>query len=227
MEDNRILLIESPVSNAKLIKRDDQLIKESVTLSELQNLPEGITDESILIQGVVQRADVENKNRRIYPKNILEKERRRLTNLIESGVYGIVGELDHSDSNAVSLKNSSIAIRKLWWEGNDLVAIAELFDPKYNANAGIAYSILKAGMPLGISSRGLGSLSYVNGINMVQEDYEMVCWDLVSDPSTHSAYMRKIPVQKIKESVENNIIKPKETKRNKIDEIVRDLLWEF
>jgi len=113
MEDNRILLIESPVSNAKLIKRDDQLIKESVTLSELQNLPEGITDESILIQGVVQRADVENKNRRIYPKNILEKERRRLTNLIESGVYGIVGELDHSDSNAVSLKNSSIAIRKL------------------------------------------------------------------------------------------------------------------
>jgi len=50
-----------------------------------------------------------------------------------------------------------------------------LFDPKYNANAGIAYSILKAGMPLGISSRGLGSLSYVNGINMVQEDYEMVC----------------------------------------------------
>jgi len=79
------------------------------------------------------------------------------------------------------------------------MAIAEILDPKYNPNAGIAYSIVKAGLPLGISSRGLGSLSYSNGANIVQEDFEMICWDLVSDPSTHSAYMRKIPVTKISE----------------------------
>jgi len=224
----RQLLIEHPVGNISILKRHDQpienMIKENKSLA-LDSLPESVTDESILIKGPVQRADVENKNGRIYPQNVLVREANRLSEIINN-VGGVLGEIDHPDISTVQLGRVPFCVRKLWWEGKDLMAIAEILDPTHNPNAGIVYSIIKAGLPLGISSRGLGSLNYIDGVNIVQEDFEMVCWDLVSDPSTHSAYMRKIPVQRIKEEVE----KPKKKIEvvdnvNNINDILNKIKW--
>jgi hypothetical protein len=229
MNDKRILLVESPIGAAVGIKSIDQPVSVLTegAVPYFNILPEGVTDESILIKGPVQRADVENKNGRIYPKSILIKEVNRLSEIIRD-TGGVLGELDHPDYTTVALQRTPTCIRKLWWEDNTLMAIAEILDPRYNPNAGIAYSIIKAGLPLGISSRGLGSLSYRNGVNIVQEDFEMVCWDLVSDPSTHSAYMRKIPVKKISEELKS----PKDKTKNKIkeneniiDQVVKNILW--
>jgi hypothetical protein len=225
--DTRQLLIEQPVGNVSILKRHDQsvanVIKEN--RSFLEGLPESVTDEAILIKGPVQRADVENKNGRIYPQNVLMREANRLNEIIQN-TGGVLGEIDHPDISTVQLWKVPFCVRKLWWEGKDLMAIAEVLDPTHNPNAGIVYSIIKAGLPLGISSRGLGSLNYMDGVNVVQEDFEMVCWDLVSDPSTHSAYMRRIPVQRIKEDVE--IARPKTVlddveRKMRLDDIVKKI----
>jgi len=96
--NTRQLLIEQPVGNVSILKRHDQsvdnVIKEN--RSFLDSLPEGVSDEAILIKGPVQRADVENKNGRIYPQNILVKEANRLNEIIQS-VGGVLGEIDHPD----------------------------------------------------------------------------------------------------------------------------------
>ena len=84
-----------------------------------------------------------------------------------------------------------------------MMTIAEILDPTINPNAGIAYSIVKAGLPLGISSRGLGSVEGRDGVSIVQEDFEMVTFDLVSDPSTHGAYLRHFQANKLSEASEN------------------------
>ena len=86
-----------------------------------------------------------------------------------------------------------------------MMAIAEILDPSLNPNAGIACSILNAGLPLGISSRGLGSIEYKDGVDVVCEDYEMVTWDLVSDPSTQGAVMKHYKANKVNEENNRNI----------------------
>ena len=201
--DKRQLLIEHPIGSASPVKMQDKSVKQFVSESSI-HLPEGVNDSSILIKGPVQRANVENKNRRIYPRTILEREMKKLNGIIDTN-GGILGELDHPDIAVVGLKSVPVVIRKLWWDEQNrdtMMAIAELLDPTINPYAGIAYSVLKAGLPLGISSRGLGSVMPQNDISIVQEDFEMLTFDLVSDPSTHGAFMRHFNANKISEHVE-------------------------
>lgn len=144
-------------------------------------------DESgrTLVKGVLQRAGAENQNGRVYPRPILEREAKKYLQFIKE--RRALGELDHPDSTVINLKNVSHNIREIWWEGDDLCGTVEILS---TPSGNILKELLKAGILLGISSRGMGSTRPLKGNKVeVQEDFELIGWDFVSNPSTHGAFM--------------------------------------
>lgn len=141
------------------------------------------------VEGIMQRAKAENQNGRVYKKEILAREAKRYVDeFVKRG--NAFGELDHPESPVVSLKNASHIVKELWWDGDDLMGKVELL----NTPAGnIVKEIIRAGHTIGISSRGTGSVEQTNeGKLEVQPDFELVCWDFVSNPSTHGAFMNPV-----------------------------------
>jgi hypothetical protein len=164
------------------------------------------------VEGVMQRASAQNQNGRVYKKPILEREAKKyMEEFVKNG--NAFGELDHPESPVVSLKNASHIVKELWWKGDDLMGRVELL----NTPAGnIVKEIIKAGHTIGISSRGTGSVQQTNeGTLEVQPDFELVCWDFVSNPSTHGAFMNPISLNESK-------VKP--SKYSKLDSIINDIL---
>jgi len=164
------------------------------------------------VEGIMQRAVSKNQNGRTYSKAILERESEKyIEEFVKNG--NAFGELDHPESPIVSLKNASHIVKELWWKGNDLMGRVELL----NTPAGnIVKEIIKAGHTIGISSRGTGSVTQTNeGTLEVQPDFELVCWDFVSNPSTHGAFMNPITLQEGKASI---------SKYNNLDSIINDIL---
>ena len=137
------------------------------------------------IKGKLQESEVKNGNGRVYPKEILNREAEKyMKGPIASNTA--MGELDHPESTIVNLNNVSHTIKRIWWEGNDLMGELELLN---TPSGKIAQEIVSAGIPLGISSRGMGSVQQIGETVEVQDDFELLCWDLVSVPSTPNAYM--------------------------------------
>ena len=164
------------------------------------------------VEGVMQRAVAENQNGRVYSKDILMREAKKyVTEFVDRG--NAFGELDHPESPVVSLKNASHIVKELYWKGDDLMGKVELL----NTPAGnIVKEIIRAGHTIGISSRGTGSVQQTNeGQLEVQPDFELVCWDFVSNPSTHGAFMNPVALQ---EGLE------KPNKFAKLDNIPNDIL---
>jgi hypothetical protein len=154
------------------------------------NLFEGKIQEDAsgrtLVKGVLQRAGAENQNGRVYPKSILQREVTKYQQLIQE--RRALGELDHPESTVINLKNVSHNIKEVHWEGDDVVGTVEIL-PTPSGN--ILKELLRAGILLGISSRGMGSTEPLSGNRVqVKEDFELLCWDFVSNPSTHGAFMR-------------------------------------
>lgn len=142
----------------------------------------------ILAQGILQTANKKNQNGRIYPKEILIREAEKFNKKIEEGLSS--GELDHPESTVVNLRNVSHAIRKIWWENENLMGIIEILA---TPSGQIAKELINGGVKLGISSRGVGTTNQdESGDTMVNEDFELITWDLVSQPSTHRAFMNPI-----------------------------------
>ena len=141
------------------------------------------------VEGVMQRAGAKNQNGRVYEKKLLQRETKKyMDEFVKNG--NAFGELDHPESPVVSLKNASHVVKDLYWNGDDLMGKVELL----NTPAGnIVKEIIKAGHTIGISSRGTGSVQQTNeGTLEVQPDFELVCWDFVSNPSTHGAFMNPV-----------------------------------
>ena len=164
------------------------------------------------VEGVMQRASAQNQNGRVYAKPILEREcKKYMEEFVKNG--NAFGELDHPESPVVSLKNASHIVKDLWWDGDDLMGRVELL----NTPAGnIVKEIIKAGHTIGISSRGTGSVQQTNeGTLEVQPDFELVCWDFVSNPSTHGAFMNPVSLNENKGEV---------SKYAKLDSILNDIL---
>lgn len=163
------------------------------TLTESKTKP-GVFE----VVGVMQRAGAKNQNGRIYKREILEKGvQKYIDNFVKVG--NAYGELDHPESVIVSLKNASHIVRELWWEDQDLIGKVELLN---TPSGNIVKEILKAGHTIGISSRGTGSVQQTNeGTLMVQDDFELVCWDFVSNPSTTGAFMKPISLNEGKSVV--------------------------
>ena len=164
------------------------------------------------VEGVMQRAGAKNQNGRIYEKDLLMREAKKYVDeFVKNG--NAFGELDHPESAVVSLKNASHVVKDLYWNGDDLMGKVELL----NTPAGnIVKEIIKAGHTIGISSRGTGSVQQTNeGYLEVQSDFELVCWDFVSNPSTHGAFMN--PVSLNEGAQQSN-------KYGKVHSIINDIL---
>lgn len=164
------------------------------------------------VEGIMQRATSQNQNGRVYAKPILERETKKyMEEFVKNG--NAFGELDHPEKPVVELKNASHVVKDLWWKGDDLMGKVELL----NTPAGnIVKEIIKAGHTIGISSRGTGSVQQTNeGHLEVQDDFELVCWDFVSNPSTHGAFMNPVALQEGKVKV---------SKYHSLDLIINDIL---
>jgi hypothetical protein len=164
------------------------------------------------VTGIMQRAGAKNQNGRIYKREILEQEvQNYIENFVKVG--NAYGELDHPESAIVSLKNASHIVKELWWEGEDLMGRVELLN---TPSGNIVKAIIEAGHTIGISSRGTGSVTQTNeGTLMVQPDFELCCWDFVSNPSTQNAFMRPINLSEGKVEI---------GKYDKLDNIINNIL---
>ena len=146
------------------------------------------TDKRMRVRGKLQEADVKNGNGREYPRAILEREfKRYMDGPVKNKTS--MGELDHPESSIVNLNNVSHLITEIWWEGNNVMGELILL----NTPAGkIAQELVSTGIPLGISTRGMGSVKQIGESVEVQDDFELLCADLVSIPSTPNAYMKPV-----------------------------------
>lgn len=200
-----------------------QLIVEYMPFKPVNRLTEsngadyGIPN-GFVVKGVLQRAGARNQNGRIYPKNILMRECERYKQeYIDQ--HRALGELDHPESSIVNLNNVSHNVVKIWWAGDDLYGAVQILD---TPSGKILKELFKAGITLGISSRGLGSVKQLQNESAVevQEDFELICWDFVSNPSTHGAFMRP---DRMNESVNNNITI---NKYAKVHDVITSILCE-
>ena len=157
-----------------------------------ETINEGMGNGKLLVKGVLQRANAENQNGRIYPKEILVREAKKYNDSFISERRAM-GELDHPESSVVNLQNVSHNIKKMWWENDDLVGEVEVL-PTPSGN--ILKELFKSGIKLGISSRGMGSVEAIKEDEetgkqtvAVQPDFELIAFDFVSNPSTQGAFL--------------------------------------
>jgi hypothetical protein len=168
----------------------------------------------ILMKGILQKADTLNQNGRIYPIDVLQREVKNYQKFIVEN--RALGELDHPDSSVVNLKNVSHIVREAYLESGVVYGTVEVLD---TPSGKILQSLVESGVKLGISSRGVGSTKKQGDYFVVQDDFQLICWDYVSEPSTPGAFM--LP--------EGRKIQPEELQKvfnrsDRIDRILNDIL---
>lgn len=141
---------------------------------------------SLIMKGILQKSNTLNQNGRVYPYEILEREVRNYQKFIKEN--RALGELDHPDSSVVELKNASHIVREAHMDGDICYGTVEILD---TPSGKILKSLVASGVTLGISSRGVGSTRREGDHQVVQDDFQLICWDFVSEPSTPGAFMMK------------------------------------
>jgi len=144
-----------------------------------------VSNGGMILTGKLQEAEVQNGNGRVYPQKVLRREMQNYDKLVKE--RRALGELDHPDDSVINLKNASHLVTDVWWDGNSVMGKVKVLD---TPSGNVLRSLVDSGVSLGISSRGLGSVSEgTNGTVTVQEDFQLICFDFVSEPSTPGAYM--------------------------------------
>ena len=199
---------------------DMKLLTEWTPLSYTAEMIQESIDRNggrIVLRGVLQKADTLNQNGRIYPRAILEREVLNYQKFIKEN--RALGECDHPDTSVVELKNASHIIRDAKMEGDAVVGTVELLD---TPSGKILQSLVSSGVTLGISSRGGGSTRRQGDNQVVQEDFQLICFDMVSEPSTPGAFMLR----------EGKVVNKQEldkvfTRSDRIDRIFNEILsWQ-
>ena len=191
---NQLLIEHMP------LKVDKLLVEQSIR----ENKP-------LRVGGIIQRAGVKNHNGRIYEQEILEREIKKY---IDGPVREkrALGELDHPESSVINLNNVSHNIVEVTMKGNDVHGVVEILT---TPSGNILKELFRCGVTVGISSRGMGSVQEnSDGILMVQEDFDLLCFDFVSTPSTPGAYMTPM-----NEGVNTHI-----TDYTKVNNVIRDII---
>jgi len=160
-----------------------QLLEDTFIIENLQVINEGAGSGPMRIRGCFQRADEANNNKRIYSKPLLEREINKLVESIQE--RRLMGELDHPQHDSVKLSNVSHLITGLKMKGKEVIGEAEILNTPCGQ---VAQALIKGGVKLGISSRGMGSLTERGEYSVVNEDFKLVTFDLVADPSTKGAF---------------------------------------
>ena len=143
-----------------------------------------VTNGALYLSGRMQTCEKKNGNGRVYPCRVLEREIKNYKKIISDN--RALGELDHPDDSVINLRNASHIVTDMWWEGKDVMGKIKVLD---TPSGRILKDLINAGVKLGISSRGLGSVKESMGITEVQDDFELICFDIVSEPSTPNAYI--------------------------------------
>tara|TARA_Y100001937_G_C7080484_1_gene312710 strand:+ start:319 stop:930 length:612 start_codon:yes stop_codon:yes gene_type:complete len=182
----------------------------SDTIKESKELNGG----KIMMKGILQKADTLNQNGRIYPIEILSREVRNYQKFIKEN--RALGECDHPDSSVVELKNASHIVREAYMQEGVCYGTVELLD---TPSGKILQSLVESGVTLGISSRGVGSTRRDGDYDVVQDDFQLICWDFVSEPSTPNAFMMKEGKDFSRKELNKHF-----TKTDRIDRIVNDII---
>ena len=171
----------------QLLIETRHFISKPVKLIERLN-----TNGNIFVEGILATVEVKNGNGRYYKRELWEREIDNFQNKIKQHSTETVGELDHPDSQVINLRNASHAIRELYWKGDEIWGKVEIFSDTGDlgtSSGRIAGALVKNGLIIGISSRGMGSLKETSGVMEVQDDFELLTWDLVSNPSNPDSWM--------------------------------------
>lgn len=199
---------------------DLQLLTEWTPLSYTVEMIKESKDShagKILLKGILQKSDTLNQNGRVYPRAILEREVRNYQKFIREN--RALGECDHPDSSVVELKNASHIIREAHMDNDVCYGTVELLN---TPSGKILQSLVESGVTLGISSRGVGSTRREGDTTIVQEDFQLICFDMVSEPSTPGAFMMNEG-----KKVQTKDLDKFFTKTDRVDRIFNEILaWE-
>jgi hypothetical protein len=194
------------------------LIETKIFTPQSMNLHEGKSPSgNLLVEGILATAEVKNGNGRYYSENIWRREINKYNDLVKSN--RALGELDHPESQIINLKNVSHNIKKVWWDGDNIMGVIEIL-PTPSGN--ILKALFASQIPVGVSSRGMGSLKPMGeGMMEVQDDFELVCFDFVSTPSNPGSYMYEVGAGELNEGLN---LSHADKNYSRINSIIRDIL---
>jgi hypothetical protein len=179
--------------------------QDLLTEEEKKQVAEGM----VIMTGILQKANTRNGNGRVYPEEILRREMDNYQKCV--GDNRALGELDHPEDSVINLKNASHIVTQTWWDGDTVLGKVKVLD---TPSGKILQALIKNGVKLGISSRGLGSVKESNGDTIVEDDFQLICFDFVSEPSTPDAYM----TTRVMEGKENTF-----SKADRINRLLNDI----
>jgi len=198
----------------QLLTEFNELCKDGICRDLLSEREKREMDNGVLyLSGRIQTADKKNGNGRSYPFKVLKREMDNYKKIVQDN--RACGELDHPDDSVINLKNVSHIVTDCWWEGKDVMGKIKVLD---TPSGRILKDLIKAGVKLGISSRGLGSVKESMGNTVVQEDFELICFDIVSEPSTPNAFVYPKEQSRMYENKIN------EAKQNIVDDLFKKIL---
>ena len=179
---------------------------------------EVVEEGVVYLTGRIQTADKKNGNGRKYPEKVLRREMDNYMAIVKDN--RATGELDHPDDSVINLKNVSHMVPDCWWEGKDVMGKIKVLD---TPSGRILKDLINAGVKLGISSRGLGSVKESMGETIVEDDFQLICFDIVSEPSTPNAFV--YPGNKMKSKPMSSFnMRLKEQRENNIDNLFKKIL---
>jgi hypothetical protein len=191
--------------------------------------PEQITESinknsgKLIVRGILQKASEQNQNGRVYSKNLLEREAGKYQELIDD--RRALGELDHPESSVVNLQNVSHNVTKMWWDGDNLIGNVEVLS---TPSGNILKELFKSGITLGISSRGMGTTRESEGKTLVNDDFELVAFDFVSNPSTRGAFLEPVNLSESVDPLKKVVTEGRVcTKYCKVEGIIHEILGEI
>ena len=176
--------------------------------SEKRSVMEG----AVYLVGICQKAGTKNGNGRVYKKETLQREIENYQNAIKE--RRSLGELDHPDDSVINLKNASHLCTKMWWDGDNVLGKFQVLD---TPSGKVLQNLISANVKLGISSRGLGSVKEEKGNMVVEDDFQLICFDMVSEPSTPDAFVYP-------GGLNENRRRETMTKEDKINQALNDIL---
>ena len=171
-----------------------------------------VASGGMILSGKLQEADVQNGNGRVYPQRVLMREMKNYEKLVKE--RRALGELDHPEDSVINLKNASHLVTDVWWDNKNVMGKVKVLD---TPSGQVLKSLVESGVKLGISSRGMGSVTEAQGRTVVEDDFQLICFDFVSEPSTPNAFM----MQEAK-SFKNKVF----TKADRINRLLNEILDE-
>ena len=167
-----------------------------------------VADGGMILSGIMQMTETQNGNGRVYPHSTMMREIKNYQKLVKE--RRALGELDHPDDSVINLKNASHMVTEIWMEGKNVMGKIKVLE---TPSGKILKELVNGGVTVGVSSRGMGSVREEKGQTMVEDDFQLICFDMVSEPSTPGAFM----MREAKELKESN-------RKERIQELLNEVL---